>query len=100
MADTASVQMAETEDSKKEEKEQQQEQPSPERPSTSSKRTIVGTRWVSIVLAVLSSTFFFGLDNTVVAVVQPIVVNRFDALDRLPWISVAFLVGAASTNFF
>ena len=71
-----------------------------EGPPTVSRRTIVGSRWVSIVLAVLSSTFFFGLDKTVVAVVQPIVVDRFDSLDRLPWISVAFLVGAASTNFF
>ena len=69
-------------------------------PRATSERTIVGLRWVSIVLAVLSSTFFFGLDNTVVAVVQPIVVDRFNSLDRLPWISVAFLVGAAATNFF
>ena len=90
--------MAESED--KDEGKEQQEEPPPQNPSTTSKRSIVGAHWVSVVLALLSSTFFFGLDNTVVAVVQPIVVVRFDALDRLPWISVAFLVAAASTNFF
>jgi hypothetical protein len=63
-------------------------------------RSIQGPRWVVVVLAVLSSTFFYGLDNTVVADIQPTVVQQFSAIDRLPWVSVTFLIGAASTNFF
>jgi hypothetical protein len=57
-------------------------------------------RLVVVVLAILSSSFFYGLDNTVVADIQPTVVQTFDAIDRLPWVSVTFLIGAASTNFF
>ena len=70
-----------------------------EQPVASS-RSIHGYRWFLLVLSVLTSTFFFGLDNTVVADVQPAIVNAFGSIERLPWISVAFLMGAASTNFF
>jgi hypothetical protein len=69
-------------------------------PAPTSTRSIQGLRWVVVVLAILSSTFFYGLDNTVVAEIQPTVVKNFNAIDRLPWISVTFLIGAASTNFF
>ncbi|KAL3455581.1 major facilitator superfamily domain-containing protein [Aspergillus heterothallicus] len=51
-------------------------------------RSIQGVRWVVVVLAILTSTFFYGLDNTVVADIQPTVVQRFNAIDRLPWISI------------
>lgn len=67
---------------------------------TEASRKVKGGRWFLVVLAVLSSTFFYGLDNTVAANIQPVIVAQFDALDRLPWISAAFLVGGASTNFF
>ena len=63
-------------------------------------RNIHGYRWFLLVLSVLTSTFFFGLDNTVVADVQPAIINAFGSIDRLPWISVAFLMGAATSNFF
>jgi hypothetical protein len=69
------------------------------KPAASS-RNIHGYRWSLLVLSVLTSTFFFGLDNTVVADVQPAIIDAFGSIDRLPWISVAFLIGAASTNFF
>lgn len=63
-------------------------------------RPIRGVRWALVVFAVLSSTFFYGLDNTVVADIQAAVINQFDAINRLPWMSTTFLIGAASTNFF
>lgn len=69
-------------------------------PAPTSTRSIQGLRWAVVVLAILSSTFFYGLDNTVVADIQPTVVQEFNAIDRLSWISVTFLIGAASTNFF
>lgn len=48
--------------------------------------------------AVLSSLFLYALDNTVVAAIQPIIVTEYKAVDRLPWLSVAFLLGATATN--
>ncbi|KAL8828412.1 MAG: hypothetical protein Q9170_006611 [Blastenia crenularia] len=57
-----------------------------------------GFLWVLIVLSILSSTFLFALDNTIVADVQPAIVERFGSISKLPWLSVAFLVSAAGTN--
>ncbi|KAH0548215.1 hypothetical protein GP486_008069 [Trichoglossum hirsutum] len=60
-------------------------------------RTVKGFTWALVVLAILSSTFLFALDNTVVADVQPTIVERFGDIGKLPWLSVAFLLGTAST---
>ena len=54
--------------------------------------------WALIVLSILSSTFFFALDNTIVADVQPVIVIHFDLAGKLTGLSVPFLIGAASTN--
>ncbi|KAL8806271.1 MAG: hypothetical protein Q9182_001418 [Xanthomendoza sp. 2 TL-2023] len=61
-------------------------------------RDVHGILWILVVLSVLSSTFLFALDNTIVADVQPAIVERFGSIDKLPWLSVAFLVAAAGTN--
>ncbi|KAI9677145.1 MAG: hypothetical protein M1829_002719 [Trizodia sp. TS-e1964] len=61
-------------------------------------RTVSGWVWGLVVLSILSSTFLFALDNTIVADVQPAIVERFGDISKLPWLSVAFLLGAASTN--
>lgn len=61
-------------------------------------RTITGVRWVLVLLAILSAQFLFALGNTIVANVQPVIVAEFDAILKLPWISVAFFIGAAGTN--
>ena len=55
-------------------------------------------RWTIIVLSILSSVFLFALDNTIVADIQPKVVERFDGVGKLPWMSVAFSLGAVSVN--
>jgi len=62
-----------------------------------SPRTVKGFAWGLVVLAILSSTFLFALDNTVVADVQPAIVERFEDISKLPWLSVAFLLGTVST---
>ena len=62
-------------------------------------RSISGWRWITLVLAILSSTFLFALDNTIVADVQPMIVEHFHSVGKLPWLSVSFLIGAAGTNF-
>ena len=38
------------------------------------------------------------IDNTVVADVQGIVADRFDAIDKLPWFSTGFALGAMATT--
>ena len=63
-------------------------------------RNVTGPLWGLVVLSILSSTFLFSLDNTIVADVQPAIVRQFNATDKLPWLSVAFLLGAASSNLF
>ena len=61
-------------------------------------RDVHGIVWALVVVSILSSTFLFALDNTIVADVQPAIVERFGSISKLPWLSVAFLVAAASTN--
>ncbi|KAF7128710.1 hypothetical protein CNMCM5793_003561 [Aspergillus hiratsukae] len=61
-------------------------------------REISGWKWFLVVLAIYSSQFLFALDNTIVANVQPVIVSHFKSVEKLPWISVAFLIGAAGTN--
>ena len=61
-------------------------------------RDVHGFVWALVVLSILSSTFLFALDNTIVADIQPAIVKRFGSISKLPWLSVAFLVSAASTN--
>ena len=61
-------------------------------------RDMAGWQWGLVVFAILSSTFLFALDNTIVADIQPVIVTHFDAVGKLTWLSVSFLIGAASTN--
>ncbi|KAL3417604.1 MFS drug efflux [Phlyctema vagabunda] len=61
-------------------------------------RDISGFKWGLVVAAILSSTFLFALDNTIVADVQPAIILEFNDVSKLSWLSVGFLMGAASTN--
>lgn len=58
-----------------------------------SPRSVHGLRWFMAVSAILSSTFLFALDNTVVADVQPAILNTFGQIEDLPWLGVAFALG-------
>lgn len=50
--------------------------------------------------AILSSVFFFSLDQTIVADIVPDIVDHFGEIQKLPWISVTLLLAAAGTiNF-
>lgn len=70
----------------------------PDEPHEQETREVGGWKWVVIVLAIYSSQFLFALDQTIVANVQPAIVGQFKSVDRLSWLSVAFLIGAAGTN--
>lgn len=63
-------------------------------------RDITGFKWYCAVLSVLISTFLFALDNTIVADIQPAIVERFGEVSKLSWLAVAFLIAAVGTNLF
>jgi Major Facilitator Superfamily len=67
-------------------------------PEEVSPRNVHGWKWTLVVISILSSIFLFSLDNTIVADIQPAIVETFGDVGKLPWLSVGFLLGAASTN--
>lgn len=54
-------------------------------------------QWLLIVLAVYSSALFYGLDTTIVAVVQGPVVERFGDVEKLGWLGIGFPLGSIAT---
>lgn len=63
-------------------------------------RDIHGWKWGLAVAAILSSVFFFSLDQTIVADIIPPIVDHFGQIDKLPWISITLLLAAAGViNF-
>jgi predicted MFS family arabinose efflux permease len=75
-----------------------QEEKAPSSDSAQPTRSIAGWKWAVVVLAIYSSQFLFALDQTIVANVQPVIVAQFSAVEKLSWISVAFLIGGFGTN--
>ena len=65
-----------------------------------SPRDVHGIKWAVAVFSILISTFLFALDNTIVADIQPAIVDNFGQVGKLSWLSVAFLVAAIGTNLF
>ena len=65
-----------------------------------SPRNVHGVKWALAVFSILVSTFLFALDNTIVADIQPAIVNRFGEVGKLSWLAVAFLIAAIGTNLF
>ncbi|TEY29568.1 hypothetical protein BOTCAL_0941g00020 [Botryotinia calthae] len=61
-------------------------------------REITGFRWALVICAISSSIFLYALDNTIVADLQPVIITRFGEVQKLPWLSVSFLLGATATN--
>ncbi len=61
-------------------------------------RAVTGIKWFLTVSSILSSTFLYALDQTVVADVEPKIVERFGEIQKLPWLPIAFLLAAVSTN--
>lgn len=61
-------------------------------------RKVRGVLWFLVVVAVLSATFLYALDNTVMANVRPSIVETFDRIDMLPWLSVSYPMGEVGAN--
>lgn len=56
--------------------------------------------WFFVVFSLLAALFLFALDNTIVANVQENIIYTLGGIEKLPWISVAFALGAVATNLF
>lgn len=63
-----------------------------------SARDIHGFQWVICVLAIFSSVFLYALDNTIVATIQPAIVQDLGHLDKLPWVSVAYQLSSVASD--
>ncbi|KAJ5536079.1 major facilitator superfamily transporter [Penicillium frequentans] len=53
--------------------------------------------WLLIVVTIISSTFLFSLDNTIVADVQSPIIEKFGEVGKLSWLGVAFVLASAAT---
>lgn len=61
-------------------------------------RKIRGSRWAIVIISILSSVTLYSLDNTIVADIQPQIIDAFGEINKLPWLSVAFLISCVATN--
>jgi MFS family permease len=68
----------------------------PEKPP----RDMSGWRWALTVVSILFSTFLYALDATVVADLQPVIIEEFGHIQQLSWLSVGFLLCATATTLF
>ncbi|OCK99433.1 MFS general substrate transporter [Cenococcum geophilum 1.58] len=62
-----------------------------------SPRKVRGFSWFLVVVAILSSMFMYSLDGTIVADLVPSIVNDFESVPLLPWLSVGFMAGSIVT---
>ncbi|OJZ82522.1 hypothetical protein ASPFODRAFT_63725 [Aspergillus luchuensis CBS 106.47] len=61
---------------------------------------IHGIKWFLLVASMLTGSFIYALDNIIVANIAPLclfkiaaIVNYFDVVENLPWLSVGFMIG-------
>lgn len=59
-------------------------------------RQIHGWKWAFTSAALLFSIFLYALDCTIVADIQAQIINEFNALDKLSWLSTGFLMPATA----
>jgi MFS family permease len=45
-----------------------------------------------IIISILIGLFLFALDNTIVADIQPAIVEDFQAVDKVSWLATAFII--------
>ena len=61
-------------------------------------RNLKGIKWIICVLSIFSSVFLYALDNTVVATIQPAIINDMHHIEKLPWVSVTFQVTSVALD--
>jgi len=63
-----------------------------------SPRNLSTISWIAVVISLFSALFLFALDQTIVADIQPEIITTFGHVDKLPWVSVAYPLGAIALN--
>jgi hypothetical protein len=61
-------------------------------------RHMKGWVWFLVVVSVISATLLFAIDTTIVANIQPVLVEDLGEIEKLPWISVALVASANATS--
>ncbi|MCJ1367960.1 hypothetical protein MMC16_007098 [Acarospora aff. strigata] len=59
-------------------------------------RKVQGFAWFLVVVSILSSIFTYALDNTIVADIVPAILNELGGIEKLPWLSVGFMIGGVA----
>ncbi|KAH7024955.1 major facilitator superfamily domain-containing protein [Microdochium trichocladiopsis] len=75
---------------------EQEKCPDTEGAAVIGERDIKGVRWALAIFAILSSTFLFALDTTVVADIQPYIIQSVGEFQKFPWLGSAFVLPAAT----
>jgi len=57
---------------------------------------LVDFQWFLIVFSILVGLFLFSLDNTIVANVQPTIIEQFQAVDQIAWVATGYFISKAS----
>ncbi|KAL2018286.1 hypothetical protein VTK56DRAFT_990 [Thermocarpiscus australiensis] len=70
--------------------------PQPEPDKRDEERAMTGFRWFAFVVSTLTAIFVYALDNTIVANIIPAIVNDLNGIEKLPWLSVGFMIGGMS----
>ncbi|KAF1967042.1 putative efflux pump antibiotic resistance protein [Bimuria novae-zelandiae CBS 107.79] len=59
---------------------------------------VKGILWCIVVIAVISPTFLYALDNTIMANVRPSIIDTFGRVDMLTWLCVSYSMGEVGAN--
>lgn len=60
-------------------------------------RPTCGLKWVLSVASLYSFALLYGLDTTIVADVQPAIINSLGHIQNLAWIGAGFPLGSVAT---
>lgn len=63
-------------------------------------RKITGWAWAVLVTGLVMANLLISMDNTIVADIQAPIIAELGEINKFPWISVGFTLGAASANIF
>ncbi|KAI3393098.1 hypothetical protein diail_4727 [Diaporthe ilicicola] len=57
-------------------------------------RPVAGIKWALAYVSLIVSVLLFSMDNTIVADIQPSILDSLGSIDKLPWIGLGFQAGA------
>lgn len=59
-------------------------------------RQLHGWKWAVVYASIVTTIFLFALDNTIVAAVQPSILESLGDVELLPWIGTGFALGSTA----